>query len=299
MAPRTAEQPHAGLGSHPMEDMTSHRRIEIRQINVDLIDPNPNQHRLVFDNIDSLAASIKRKGVLQPVSLNRNGNRYTLVHGERRWRASQLAGKSTIPAIVKEEGDDDQEFSLIENIQRDDLTAVEESLEISSFNARGYSYQELAEITGKSESYISQAIKIAQFSTAYGDKTWLASLRTPKGQKLGREAYLQAAYKPTVEEGIELLKKIAENGLSVREARIGKRNTRISPVTVKDYIKQLKAVHKGISRKIGIEIAPASLVTSEKAREHVTKEIDTAIEEFKKAIEILSTTKSNLWNKES
>ncbi len=70
-------------------------------------------------------------------------------------------------------------------------------------------------------------------------------------------------------------------------------------MTAKEYLKHLKATHKGIARKISLEIAPASLVTSEKTRDHVTREIDTAIEEFQKVIEILSTTKSNLWNKDS
>ena len=93
----------------------------VAEIAINLIAPNPDQPRKVFDQekLQELANSIAAHGVIQPVVLNRKGDRYVIIAGERRWRASKLAGLERIPAVVKELSDKEvKEISIIENLQR-------------------------------------------------------------------------------------------------------------------------------------------------------------------------------------
>ena len=102
----------------------------VTEIPILLIDPNRNQPRKKFDAqaLEALADSIRHSGILQPLLLARDGGRYTIIAGERRWRAARLAELKTVPAIVRDWDDvRRQEAALIENIQREDLNAIEEA----------------------------------------------------------------------------------------------------------------------------------------------------------------------------
>jgi ParB family chromosome partitioning protein len=101
---------------------------EFMRVPVDLIDPNPDQVRTVFDpdDLDGLTASILEVGVLQPIVVRRAGERYQLVMGERRWRAARQAGLNTIPALVRDVGDSAMRTeALLENLQREQLSPME------------------------------------------------------------------------------------------------------------------------------------------------------------------------------
>ncbi|MDQ4041738.1 MAG: ParB/RepB/Spo0J family partition protein, partial [Actinomycetota bacterium] len=104
---------------------------ELRSLPVDAIAPNPNQPRTRFDGeaLTALAASLRERGVLQPVLVRpRHGGGWELIAGERRWRAAQLAGLETIPAIIRPDDDAASlELALIENMAREDLNPVEEA----------------------------------------------------------------------------------------------------------------------------------------------------------------------------
>ena len=117
-----------------------------------LIDPNPNQPRREFDQeaLQELATSIRELGIIQPITLRKmEGGRYQIIAGERRWRASQLAGLAKIPAyIVTVEDQNAMEMALVENIQREDLNAIEIAL----------AYQHLAEATGMTQAKISERV---------------------------------------------------------------------------------------------------------------------------------------------
>ena len=100
---------------------------KVVEVEVNQIIPNPHQPRTEFEDTDirALAESIAQNGILQPISIRRNGDIYELIAGERRLRASKLAGMETIPAIVKEFSDEEmREISLLENIQKKKLTAI-------------------------------------------------------------------------------------------------------------------------------------------------------------------------------
>lgn len=134
-------------------------------IPVSKITADPNQPRKKFDpqELDQLAASIKEHGVLQPVLVvEKNDGGYELVAGERRWRASQLAGMTTIPALIKKLADQQKvEISLIENIQRQDLDPIEEAFAykrlIEEFNL---TQQQVSEKVGKSRPAVANAIRL-------------------------------------------------------------------------------------------------------------------------------------------
>ena len=138
----------------------------IKVISIDRIESNPRQPRTVFDvdALHELAASIREHGVLQPILVRPLGeNRYQLVAGERRWRASREAGLMSIPALVEELDDDTAlEISIIENLQREDLSPLEEATMFDRMvHEHGYSIRKLAEKLGKDKGYLENRLRLA------------------------------------------------------------------------------------------------------------------------------------------
>jgi len=135
----------------------------MREIPVDEIDPNPEQPRRVFepDQIGSLAASIRQHGVLQPVVVRRAGERYELVVGERRWRASREAGLAAIPAIVADVADRARlEVALVENVQRRDLNPIELAHAFRALGQAGATQEEIGERVGLDRSTVANHLRL-------------------------------------------------------------------------------------------------------------------------------------------
>ncbi len=128
------------------------------------IDINQSQPRQDFDeeSLKELAQSIESVGVIQPIVLSRNGNRYSIVVGERRFRASRMAGKTTIPAIIRDIDEDTRiKAALIENLQREDLNPVETALGIRSLMDKlDLTQDEAAQIVGKSRSAVANTLRL-------------------------------------------------------------------------------------------------------------------------------------------
>ena len=145
-----------GRGLDALIDTTTQVKTEgssnLNEVEIALIEPNPNQPRREFDQeaLQELATSIRELGIIQPITLRKlEGEKYQIIAGERRWRASQLAGLTTIPAyIVTVEDQNAMEMALVENIQREDLNAIEIAL----------AYQHLAEETGMTQAKISERV---------------------------------------------------------------------------------------------------------------------------------------------
>jgi len=138
----------------------------IRNVPIDRIEANPENPRLVFEAsaLEELAASIREHGVLQPILLRPLGpNQFQLVAGERRWRAARLAGLATIPALIEELDDDDAlEIAIIENLQREDLSPLEEaSMYDRMIKDHGYSVRRLAQKLGKDKGYLENRLRLA------------------------------------------------------------------------------------------------------------------------------------------
>lgn len=135
------------------------------KLNLSEIEPNRAQPRKDFDEtaLSELAESIKQHGLIQPIVVKPNTNgRYSIIAGERRWRASRLAGLSEVPVIIKEADEQTlMEIALIENLQREDLNAVEEALGYRSLiDAYGLTQEEVANKMGKSRSAVTNALRL-------------------------------------------------------------------------------------------------------------------------------------------
>ena len=142
------------------------RSIGVRIVQVDHIEPNPEQPRMVFEQqaLEELASSIREHGVLQPILVRPLGpNTYQIVAGERRWRASRLAGLATIPALIEEIDDDTAlEIAIIENLQREDLSPLDEAAMYDRMiHEHGYSIRKLADKLGKDKGYLENRLRLA------------------------------------------------------------------------------------------------------------------------------------------
>ncbi len=153
------------LGDDPVLDQKKTRDIEI--VSLTEIEPNPDQPRKRFtpDEIGSLAASIREKGILQPILVRpnpRGGVRYEIVAGERRWRAAQQAALHDVPVLVQHFSDTEAlEVALIENIQRVDLNPMEEAESYTRLiEAHDYTQEQLAEAVSKSRSHIANTLRL-------------------------------------------------------------------------------------------------------------------------------------------
>jgi len=179
-----------------------------------LLKPNPYQPRRTFDEeaLEELATSIKTHGIIQPVIAQRDvDGSYFIIAGERRTRASIIAGLETIPVILSEFRDDAKlEVALIENIQREDLNPIEEAMAYQAIISIGHlTQQELAERVGKSRPSITNSLRLLQLS-----------LEMQEALKEGKLSTGHAKVLLGVEDEVkrrELFNNIIQNGLSVRE----------------------------------------------------------------------------------
>jgi len=135
---------------------------EITEVNLDELRSNPYQPRKVFDEdaLNDLADSIREHGVFQPIIVKKSIKGYEIIAGERRVKASRLAGKETIPAIIRDFNDAEMmEIALLENLQRENLNAIEEALAYTKImESRDLTHTELAKVVGKSQAYVTNTI---------------------------------------------------------------------------------------------------------------------------------------------
>ncbi len=137
----------------------------VREIPLEKVRPNPSQPRMTWheETLQELAASIREHGVLQPILVRPAGEGYEIIAGERRWRASKLAGRDTIPAIVERFDDATAlEIALIENLQREDLSPLDEAVIYKKMTTElGYSIRQLAGKLGKDKGYVENRLRLS------------------------------------------------------------------------------------------------------------------------------------------
>ena len=150
--------------SHYVEELTKRSGRHIgTMLPLELIEPNAEQPRTQLGNIEELAASVREKGVLEPILVRVIGpNRYQIISGERRFRAASMAGLEEIPAIELDVDDKEQlEIALIENIQRKDLTAFEEAEGLYVLQQKfGYTHEKISQVIGKSRTTVTETLLI-------------------------------------------------------------------------------------------------------------------------------------------
>ena len=186
----------------------------INEIPLEQIEPNPNQPRREFDEdaLQELANSINEIGIIQPITLRQvEDNKFQIIAGERRWRASQLAGLQAIPAYIRTIKDESiMELALVENIQREDLNAIEIALAYEHLlSAEGMTQERVSERVGKSRTAISNYLRLLKLPAQ------VQMALQKKEIDMGHARALLAIDSPSLQ--IKLFREIQKHGYSVRK----------------------------------------------------------------------------------
>ena len=224
-----------------MDDVPARGSSAINEIDINLIAPNPDQPRTTFDEeaLDELAASIKELGIIQPLSLRKVApNSYQIIAGERRYRAAKLAGLATVPAYIRTASDSElTEMALIENIQREDLNAIEIALTFKKLiDQYNLTQERLSERIGKKRATVANFLRLLHLPAEV--QLGLRDRRVD----MGHARALLSVDNPT--DQLKLYTRIIKEGLSVRKVedlakamrvQEEKQPKTVSPVSVKDY----------------------------------------------------------------
>ncbi|MBE5756355.1 MAG: ParB/RepB/Spo0J family partition protein [Clostridiales bacterium] len=210
----------------------------VSEIEIDSIFANPNQPRKVFDQtaLEELSSSIAKHGVIMPIIVNKSGDKYMIIAGERRFRASKLAGLKKVPVIIKNYSERQiKEISLIENLQREDLNPIEAANAMRSLmDEYGLTQEDLADRIGKSRPAITNTLRLLSLNRDV--------------IKMVSDGTLSAGHARTLismpsEEQLKMAKAVIKEGLSVRE--VEKR--------VKDYFNPPEKVKK-VKQPLSLEL---------------------------------------------
>lgn len=204
----TSTKPAASAAEAEISSQDRIRRIPLHQI-----DPSPDQPRQIFrdEGIEELAQSIRVDGLIQPIVVQPNGDRFQLIVGERRWRAAKIAGIREIPCIVQEfERDRALEIALVENIQREDLNPIEVAQALNRMvHEFQLSHEELATRTGKDRTTITNLLRLLKLPRE------IQQLVAERRISMGHARALLSIDNPEAQ--LALAEKAAAHGMSVRE----------------------------------------------------------------------------------
>ena len=227
-----------------------------RRLPVAFLRANPHNPRKSFDAEDlaDLAASIREKGVVQPILVRPvpgSADRYEIIAGERRWRAAQKAGLHDVPVVVHDVSDQEAlELAIIENVQRADLNPLEEAVGYQQLiDGHAYSQVQLAEVIGKSRSHIANTLRLLKLPEPVKEY-----LRT------GQLSAGHARALVTLDDPESAAKRIVEAGLSVRDVEAmgneaGRKTTRKTGPAPKDA--DTRALEKSLSDSLGLDVTIA------------------------------------------
>lgn len=208
--------------AHYVDELSSNLPKSIgRMVSIDQIEPNPEQPRVDIGNLTELTASIKDKGVLEPLLIKPvgNNNRWVIIAGERRWRAAREAGLREVPCIEMDVDDCSvAEIALIENLQRKDLTTWEEADGLASLCAKfGYTHEDVARKIGKSRTTVTEALSIASLPEVIREECRRADINA-------KSLLLQIVRQPDEMSMQMMVKEIAQRNMNREEVRDFRRN---------------------------------------------------------------------------
>lgn len=239
-----------GLGALIADDTDN--KNSVLEIDVNSIDPNLDQPRKTFDNekLNELAQSIKTYGVVQPIIVQKSGNRYTIIAGERRYRASRLAGLTNVPVVVKEYTKREyMEVSLVENLQREDLNPIEEAQAMKLLmNEHNLTQEELSSRLAKSRSAVANTLRLLNLP----DKV----MQMVAGGQLSSGHARTLIALDSDKEKMKMADIIVNLGLSVRatEAMINKAKNKTEPKKKQTVPPELKAAEKQMSNSLETKV---------------------------------------------
>lgn len=205
--------------SHFVEELTAPHSESIgRLIDVNRITPNPHQPRKDFGDLTEMVESVKEKGILEPILVRSHEGEYQIIAGERRYQAGKLAGLQRLPCIeVDVDARGMLEISLIENLQRLDLTAFEEAAALQRLcDQFRYTHDEIARKLGKSRTVVTEALSLNKMPEDVQDRCRQADITS-------KSMLLQIVRLPTAEDMHQLIDRISGAGITREEARQFKR----------------------------------------------------------------------------
>ncbi len=244
----------------------------LKEIDIKKIVAHEGQPRTVFDNekIIELANSIKENGLLQPITVYKDFNKYVIIAGERRFRACHELGLKTVPCIVTKKTNEEVDvLAIIENIQREDLSVIEEAKALKKLLfTYGYTQSELASRLGKSQSTIANKMRLLNLNTDIQDALANKSIT---------ERHARAMLKLQSDKQTEVLKTIMEKGLNVQQTE-----EYLKPKEAKEKKKKVVINNKMISKnmKIVVNTINQSMSLIEQTGYHVEKDISENDEEL-------------------
>ncbi len=227
---------------------------EVTNLAIELIDPNPLQPRSVFqqDRLQDLAQSIRSNGIIQPLIVRRTGQRFQLVAGERRWRAAKIAGLTSVPAVVREFSDDKLlEVTLIENIQREDLNAIEVAHAFEKLQMDlGLTHEDIAQRTGKDRTSITNTLRLLKLPDD------VQALIADRRLSMGHARAILGL--PTPELQRQAAEKASAQGLSVRQVEhlVNRMTAPRDPKTAAEAVEDpnVKAAVQELERILGTRV---------------------------------------------
>ena len=242
------------LGEDDNLDFENTETIKAQQSKVDInqIVPGKYQPRTEFDQeaLNSLAASVKEKGILQPLLVRKTGDKYEIIAGERRWRAAKLAGLQEVPVIEKDLSDQEVlEVALVENLLRENLSAIEEAEGMQRLiDEFSHTQEALSQIVGKSRSHVANMLRL---------------LSLPESIKnLIKEGKLSAGHARALvglDNAETIAKQIVEKGLSVRQveelvAKLKDKSQQPSAKKTSSKDEDIAEIEKDLIKKLGLRI---------------------------------------------
>ncbi len=245
-----------GLNTLFSDDIDENIESGIIEVKISQVEPNRNQPRKNFDQekLMALAESIKEHGMIQPITVTKIGmDRYSIVAGERRWRASKLAGIATIPVIIKDYSEQTiTEVALIENLQREDLNPIEEALGYKELcDVYELTQDQISKKVGKSRSAVANAMRLLSLEEEFQEKLIYGEIS---------EGHARAALSL---EGFELreflINQVIKNDLNVRQTEIlakqlqkGRKEKKIKEPDI--YEIELKRLQDSLSSDLGTKV---------------------------------------------
>jgi len=224
--------------------MQRRQRTVLTLVPLSEVHPNPEQPRKHFaeEKLGELAESIRTRGLLQPIVVRRTGEGFELLAGERRYRAAQLAGLDKLPAIVRD-GDDPLEIALIENIQREDLSPLEEAEALTTLIDRhGYSHREVADLLGKSRPYVSNTLALTRLPDPVKEELHR------DGKSISRELLLGIAREESPTAALALWRRLRLDLMSVRRFREERAGGGPTRRTVDEVLSSSRRLNRGLKR---------------------------------------------------
>jgi ParB family chromosome partitioning protein len=241
-----------------------------RLVPIDQIEPNPNQPRQVMGDLSELMASIAEKGIIEPLILRQQGDRFQIIAGERRYQAAVQVGLKDLPAVIREADEAElMEIALVENLQRKDLTPFEEAEAMHSLAQKcGYTHEMLARKLGKSRTAVTESLSLHAMPVDVKNLCRLADISS-------KSLLLQIVRQSDPEKMAALVERISSQGPTMSREEVRKATAKAKPGRPKAFTFAYKPPHRHFSLKLSFRKGKAERQEVIDALESILDELRT------------------------